>query len=89
MGSMMKTASEYRQHAGECRTLAHQMPAGEQRDQLLEMARTWDSLAETREGLVHRILNSTRASAQAAVEVRIPQARMIDFTAVRPGLYLT
>jgi hypothetical protein len=54
MGSIMKTASEYRQHAQECRMLAHQMPAGEQRDQFLEMARTWDSLAETREGLVHR-----------------------------------
>ena len=50
----MKTAEEYRQHAQECRTLAKQMPAGEQREQLLEMARNWDSLAETREGLVHR-----------------------------------
>jgi hypothetical protein len=50
----MKTAFEYRQHAEECRTLANQMPAGEQREQLLEMARTWDSLADTREGLVHR-----------------------------------
>ncbi len=52
--STMKTASEYRQHAAECRTLANQMPAGEQREQLLEMARTWDSLADTREGLVQR-----------------------------------
>ena len=50
----MKMVSEYRQHAQECRTLAKQVPAGEQRDQLLEMARTWDSLADTREGLVHR-----------------------------------
>jgi hypothetical protein len=32
--------------------LARQMPEGEQRAQLLEMARTWENLAETREGLV-------------------------------------
>ncbi len=38
--SIMKTAAEYRKHAEECRVLARQMPAGEQRDQLLEMART-------------------------------------------------
>lgn len=48
----MKTASEYRQHAQECRALAQQVPAGEQRDQLLEMARTWDNLAADREKLV-------------------------------------
>ena len=42
----MKTAAEYKKHAEECRALARQ------RDQLLEMARTWDSLADTREGLV-------------------------------------
>ncbi|RDI61840.1 hypothetical protein [Microvirga subterranea] len=48
----MKTASEYRKHAEECRVLARQVPEGEQREQLLEMARTWESLAETREGLV-------------------------------------
>ena len=50
----MKTASEYRKHAQECRALAQQVPAGEQRHQLLEMARTWDSLAEDRERLVRR-----------------------------------
>jgi hypothetical protein len=54
MGSIMKTASEYREHAQECRMLANQMPAGEQREQLLEMARTWDSLADTREETVRR-----------------------------------
>jgi hypothetical protein len=48
----MKTALEYRKHAEECRVLARQVPEGEQRDQLLEMARTWESLADTREGLV-------------------------------------
>ena len=34
----MKTASEYRQHAQECRMLAKQVPKGEAREQLLEMA---------------------------------------------------
>ncbi len=50
----MKKASEYRQHAEECRALANQMAAGPQRDQLLEMARTWDKLAEERSELIRR-----------------------------------
>jgi hypothetical protein len=63
----MKTASEYRKHAEECRVLARQMPAGEQREQLLEMARTWDSLAETREALVrnHPELDTGKTSIKA------------------------
>ncbi len=48
----MKTAAEYRKHAEECRVLAKQMPDGEQNKQLLEMARTWDTLAAERERLV-------------------------------------
>jgi hypothetical protein len=64
----MKTAAEYRNHARECRVLAQQMPSGEQRDQLLEMARTWESLAETREGLVrnHPELDTARAARRPA-----------------------
>ena len=50
----MKKASEYRKHAEECRILARQMPEGAQREQLLEMARTWDSLAQDRDWLVER-----------------------------------
>lgn len=49
----VKKASEFRQHAVECRQLA----AGVQdiqREQLLEMARTWDRLAEERSELVRR-----------------------------------
>ena len=49
----MKKASEYREHAVECRTLAAQMQ-GDQRKQLLEMARTWDKLAEDRSDLIRR-----------------------------------
>jgi hypothetical protein len=48
-GQAVKKASEYRQHAKECRALAQQMQDGEQRNQLLEMARTWDALAEDRD----------------------------------------
>ena len=48
----MKTAAEYRKHAEECRVLAKQVPEGEHRSQLLEMARTWDNLAADREKLV-------------------------------------
>ncbi len=48
----MKTAAEYRKHAEECRVLGKQVPEGEQRNQLLEIARTWDNLATDREKLV-------------------------------------
>jgi hypothetical protein len=48
----VKKASEYRQHAEECRTLAKQVPEGPQRKQLLEMARTWDELANDRDRLI-------------------------------------
>jgi hypothetical protein len=45
----MKKASEYREHAEECRNMARGLPEGEHRTQLLEMARTWDNLAKERE----------------------------------------
>lgn len=45
----MKKASEYRDHARECREIAASMPPGEPRERLLEMARLWDSMAEERE----------------------------------------
>jgi hypothetical protein len=50
----MKKASEYLQHAAECRVLASGMGTGEHRDQLLEMAATWDRLAAERSELVLR-----------------------------------
>ena len=49
----MKKASEYRKHAEECRALARGVQ-GEQRDQLLEMAATWDKLAAERSELISR-----------------------------------
>jgi hypothetical protein len=50
----MKKASEYRMHAEECRVLASGMEQGEHREQLLEMAATWDKLAADRSELVRR-----------------------------------
>lgn len=50
----MKKASEYRQHADECRQLASRMDVGEHRDQLLAMAATWEKLATERSELVRR-----------------------------------
>jgi hypothetical protein len=61
----MKTAAEYRKHANECRVLARQMPEGEQRQQLLEMVRTWDDLAATREDLVRNHPELDTGTAQA------------------------
>jgi hypothetical protein len=48
----MKKASEYRQHAADCITLAKAMSRADQRDQLLNMANTWLSLAEDRERML-------------------------------------
>lgn len=47
----MKKASEYRQHAEECRAMARTMKEGTQREQLLDMARNWDQMAKDRDRL--------------------------------------
>jgi hypothetical protein len=49
----MKKASEYREHTEECRVLAKHMQ-GEQREQILSMAATWEKLAEDRSDLIRR-----------------------------------
>jgi hypothetical protein len=48
----MKKASEYRQHAQECRTLASHMDLAEQRSLMLSMAEHWNKLAEDRVALI-------------------------------------
>lgn len=45
----VKKASEYRQHAKECRALASQAVSEEHRKQLSTMADTWETLAVERE----------------------------------------
>jgi hypothetical protein len=41
-----KTVEEYRQLADRCRQTAHMVSAENDRSRLLEMARTWDLIAE-------------------------------------------
>jgi hypothetical protein len=53
-GRRMKKASEYQQHAEECRALARRLGQGEHRNQLLGMAATWDKLAAERSELIRR-----------------------------------
>jgi hypothetical protein len=47
----VKKPSDYRQHAEECRILGKQVSDGTQRNQPLEMTRTWVALAEDRDKL--------------------------------------
>jgi hypothetical protein len=49
----VKTASDYQAHANECRVLARNMQ-GQQRDQLLQMAATWERLAADRSVFIRR-----------------------------------
>jgi hypothetical protein len=48
----MKKASEYHQHATECRILAARASIDDQRQMLIKMAETWDTLANEREARV-------------------------------------
>jgi len=48
----MKKASEYRRHAEECRKLAGTMESDAQREQLLQMADHWETLAFDRAQLI-------------------------------------
>lgn len=51
----MKKASEYLQHAKECRALALQAGSEDHRKQLMAMAETWDHLAGERAKLIRSI----------------------------------
>lgn len=53
-GVIMKTTSEYRAHARDCRALAAQMESPAQRDQMLAMAAHWDQLALDRAEFIRR-----------------------------------
>lgn len=50
----MKKASEYRQHAQECRQLAAGMQSEDQRALMLQMAEHWDKLAVDRTALIEK-----------------------------------
>ncbi len=59
----MKKTDEYIQHAKDCRRLAKQMENGEQRDQLIKMAETWEVLARERERTLRNRGEQDRPSA--------------------------
>ena len=63
----LKKASEYRQHAQECRALARTTQTDDHRTQLVKMAETWEALAAERERMV-----AARTSLDGAFEIRDP-----------------
>lgn len=50
----MKKASQYREHARECRELAAKMETAADREQMLAMAAHWERLARDRLALVRK-----------------------------------
>jgi hypothetical protein len=54
----------YLRHAKECRALAKQMESGQQREQLIKMAETWEVLARER----NRTLDAAIAGKKALSE---------------------
>jgi hypothetical protein len=50
----MKKVEEYHQHASECRELAKRSRSPEERQMLLRMAATWESLAADRDAQIAR-----------------------------------
>jgi len=67
----MKQAEEYRKHAAECRRLARFAVVGKEREQLLDLAKTWESLATDREDFVRR---HPELHARISAEQKSPQA---------------
>jgi|KBSSwiStaDraftv2_1062776.scaffolds.fasta_scaffold731528_3 DNA-binding transcriptional MerR regulator len=53
-GVSVKKLEEYLQHATECRDMAQAAPP-HHREQLLEMAKTWEQLAEARRHQVNKL----------------------------------
>jgi hypothetical protein len=54
MGVSVKKLEEYLQHATECRDMAQAAPPHD-RDQLLEMAKTWEQLADARRHQMNKL----------------------------------
>lgn len=66
----MKKASEYLQHARECRDLAAKMDSEEQRSQLLGMAEHWERLADDRVALIRKHPDLAQEGEQAENRAR-------------------
>jgi hypothetical protein len=68
----MQKVEDYRKHADECRSIARRSRSLEERDMLLNMARTWDDLAShraaqiTRHQRMNAILSAPAGDEQAA-----------------------
>ena len=45
----MKIVAEYRKRAEDCERLAEQLPPGQQRQSILDIAASWRALADSRE----------------------------------------
>jgi hypothetical protein len=63
---IMKKIEEYLEHASECRTLARTAPPAH-REQLEEMALTWEQLAEARRGKIKKQLKMKFARHPSAI----------------------
>jgi hypothetical protein len=50
----MQKVEDYRMHAAECREIAGRSRSPDDRDMLLNMAETWDTLASNREAQIAR-----------------------------------
>jgi hypothetical protein len=57
----MEKVEDYRSHAEECRTMARRARSAQERDMLLNMARTWDDLS------IHRAEQIARQKRIAAL----------------------
>jgi hypothetical protein len=53
-GGSVDRVIDFRQHAEECRQLARRARTAADRDMLLDMAATWESLAASRQRLIER-----------------------------------
>jgi len=60
----VKKASEYRQHAEECRQMAKGLKNEDQLAQLMEMAETWERLAKEREEQARKQTKAPRSKDQ-------------------------
>jgi hypothetical protein len=65
----MKKASEYREHAEECRVMGRRAREPDHKTMLAEMAETWDNLAGQRQEHLARLKRIAALEAQAPSEV--------------------
>jgi hypothetical protein len=63
----MKTAHEYLEHAKECRALARTAVTDNERQQLVQMATTWETLAKQRVNFVDSDPELSRGSIKSGV----------------------